>query len=109
MKTSKLHRPVAMEFQKRNILKTAMDNNWGVDFVVVQLNSSKSNIGVTFLLNVTVNCSKYTWGVPSKDETSGPIVKVFENLLRKKRRTNIQWVDKGVAFCIKTIEFRLLK
>lgn len=108
MKTSKLHRPVAMEFQKRNILKTAMDNNWGVDFVVVQLNSSKSNIGVTFLLNVTVNCSKYTWGVPSKDETSGPIVKVFENLLRKNR-TNIQWVDKGVAFCIKTIEFRLLK
>ena len=92
-----LHKPIIRKFKKRKVYSAFKDNIWGVDLADMQL--SKYNKGIRFLLCVIDIFSKYAWVVPLKDKKGISIIKAFQSILKQSnRKPNKIWVDKGSEF-----------
>ena len=73
------------------------DNIWGADLADMQL--TKYNKGVRFLLCAIDIFSKYAWVVPLKDKKGASIVAAFQSILKQSnRKRNKMWEDKGSEF-----------
>ena len=94
---NELHKPVIKKFKKRKVYSSFKDNIWGVDLANMQL--SKFNKGVKYLLCVIDLFSKYAWVIPIKDKKATGIVNAFKKIISEgQRKPNKIWVDQGSEF-----------
>ena len=92
-----LHKPIIRKFKKRKVYSSFKDNISDVDLADMQL--SKYNKGIRYILCAIDWFSKYAWVVPLKDKKGATITNSFQNILNSsKRKPNKIWVDQGSEF-----------
>ena len=96
------------KFEKRKVHSSFIDNIWGADLADMQL--SKFNKGIHFLLCVIDIYSKYAWVIPLKDKKVITITNAFQKILDESdRKPNKIWVDKGSEFYNRSMKSWLQK
>ena len=92
-----LHKPIIRKFKKRKVYSSFKDNIWDVDLADMQL--SKYNKGIIYILCAIDLFSKSAWVVPLKDKKGATITNSFQNILNSsKRKPNKIWIDQGSEF-----------
>ena len=87
-----------LEFEKRKVRSTFIDNIWSADLADIQL-ISKFNKEFRFSLCVIDIYNKYAWVITLKDKKGITVTNPFQkNLDEPKRKPNKIWVNKGSKF-----------
>jgi hypothetical protein len=95
--TYTLHKPVRYRFKRNRVIVGAIDEQWEADLVIMD-SISKYNHGFKYILTVIDVLSKYAWAEPIKTKTGENLVKAFEKMLKKGRKSETFHTDKGTEF-----------
>lgn len=95
---NELHKQARRNFPRRRVDILGLYDLWQADLVEM-IPYATVNRGHKYLLTVIDACSKFAWGIPTKDKTGPSITAAMEKVLKtsKKPPKNLQ-VDRGSEF-----------